>query len=64
MTRYSFLRPYSVLRIGSEPDQDRLILTGSLLPGVCSMRVEAAHVSKLRKGCLGLLGSEVTEHVR
>lgn len=35
-----------------------------MLPGACSMRVEAAHVSKLREGCLGLLGSEVTEHIR
>ena len=61
---HNILRPYCVLGIDSEPDQDKLMLPGSLVPGACSERVEGAHVSKLREGCLGLLGSEVTEHTR
>lgn len=49
-----------MLGIDSEPDQNTLMLAGSLVPGACML--EGAHVSKLIEG--HLLGSEVTEHTR
>lgn len=52
-----------MLGIDSEPEQNTLMLAGSLVPGAC-MRLKGAHVSKLRERHLGLLGSEVTEHTR
>lgn len=50
-----------MLGIDSEPDQNTLMLAGSLVPGAY-MRLKGAHVSKLIEG--HLLGSEVTEHTR